>query len=79
MTKHETIAIDIMTMIRKGFLNPGDKLPSNDILMDRYEVGYGTLYKAKRMLQRRGLVYSTRPSPGSKGGTFVEDMAPFLV
>ncbi len=53
-------------MIRDGVLKPGDRLPSERELADRFQVGRGSLREAMRALELQGMVVSR---PGS--GTFV--------
>jgi GntR family transcriptional repressor for pyruvate dehydrogenase complex len=63
---HQDIAGQVRDLIRDGVLKPGDRLPSERELADRFQVGRGSLREAMRALELQGMVVSR---PGS--GTFV--------
>lgn len=54
-------------MVEKG-LQPGDRLPGEAALIDRFGMSKGTIREAMRLLQAQGLVV-TKTGPG--GGSFV--------
>jgi DNA-binding FadR family transcriptional regulator len=53
-------------------LKPGDRLPGERELIDRFQASKGTIREALRVLETQGLVRS-RTGPG--GGTFVEALS----
>ena len=63
---HQDIAGQIRDLIRDGVLKPGDRLPSERELAERFQVGRGSLREAMRSLELQGMVVSR---PGS--GTYV--------
>lgn len=60
---YETIIEQIKDMIDRGEIQPGDKFPSERVLMEKLEVSRAVLREAFRVLESRGLVYS-RPGGG---------------
>ena len=48
---YERVAESIRAEIRRGTLKPGDQLPGNRDLAEKYDVALGTLQKALRVLQ----------------------------
>lgn len=66
----EKIENALIKMIKEEF-EPGMKLPSMDILSDKFEVSTNTIRKALRMLSNKGFVDFQR---GRYGGTFVLDV-----
>ncbi|MGW5744574.1 GntR family transcriptional regulator [Amycolatopsis sp. NPDC003861] len=60
---YERVAERIRADIRHGVLKPGDKLPGNRVLADKYEVALGTAQKALRLLQDEKWLTAT-PSVG---------------
>ncbi|HHY04460.1 MAG TPA: FadR family transcriptional regulator [Thermoanaerobacterales bacterium] len=60
---YETIIDQIMDMVNKGDILPGDKFPSERILMERLGVSRAVLREAFRVLEYRGLVES-KPGGG---------------
>ncbi|WP_031154844.1 GntR family transcriptional regulator [Streptomyces xanthophaeus] len=58
------IAEDIIQQIRAGVLGPGDQVPSEAEMIDRYKVSGGTIRKAMLEIRASGLV-DTRHGKGS--------------
>ncbi|MEU4947757.1 GntR family transcriptional regulator [Streptomyces lavendulae] len=58
------IAEDIVQQIRAGVLGPGDQVPSEAEMIDRYKVSGGTIRKAMLEIRASGLV-DTRHGKGS--------------
>ncbi|MFJ3922658.1 GntR family transcriptional regulator [Streptomyces sp. NPDC090022] len=58
------IAEDIVQQIRSGALEPGDQVPSEAEMIDRYKVSGGTIRKAMLEIRASGLV-DTRHGKGS--------------
>ncbi|MFC8859788.1 GntR family transcriptional regulator [[Kitasatospora] papulosa] len=54
--RYETIADALRTEIRAGQLNPGDRLPSESALSDRFKVSVPTIRQALGVIQGEGLV-----------------------
>ncbi len=54
----------VQDALRSG-LKPGDMLPAERLMLDRYEVARGTLREALRLLEAQGVVVL---KPGPKGG-----------
>jgi len=63
-----TIVDQVKMLIRRGRLTPGDRLPSERDLCDRFGVSRVTVREALRMLEAGGLV---EIKVGAKGGAFV--------
>lgn len=63
----------ILADIRKGRLNPGDKLPTRDALMRNYEVSRSTVEAALGELVRSSVL-----STSKRGGTVVTNTPPSL-
>lgn len=73
-TLAEAVAEQLMAMIAKGKLKPGDRLPTEPELMEQFNVGRSTLREAVKSLVVAGLLETRRSS-----GTFVsESYADFL-
>ena len=78
------LAEAVRTMIDKGLLSPGDKLPAHGQLVTQYGVSLGTVKRALGRLQDEGLIVSrrgegafvrTRPQPrgaSADGGEVAE-------
>jgi DNA-binding GntR family transcriptional regulator len=54
--KHQQIAADLRHQIESGELRPGDLLPSDAALVERYGVSRGTARQAFAALERAGLI-----------------------
>jgi DNA-binding GntR family transcriptional regulator len=66
--KYQRIAAELRGQIRAGALGPGDRLPAETALMDRFEVSLPTLRQAIGVLRSEGLVESRHGI-----GTFVRE------
>lgn len=64
----EVVARQILQDIRQQGLAPGSKLPPESVMLDRFEIGRGSLREALRILEINGLV-SIKTGPG--GGPIV--------
>jgi DNA-binding FadR family transcriptional regulator len=69
-TASDAIAEDIRADIASGALRPGDRLPSERLLLERYAVARPTMRGALRILESDGLVRIER---GIHGGARVMD------
>jgi DNA-binding FadR family transcriptional regulator len=67
ISRAASLADEIETQIVTGEIGSGQRLGTKDDLRQRYDVAYGTLNEALRILQQRGYVTS-RTGPG--GGLF---------
>jgi GntR family transcriptional regulator, transcriptional repressor for pyruvate dehydrogenase complex len=67
-TASEIVAEEVRTQIATGALKPGDMLPSESVLLDRYQVARPTVRGALRILESDGLVTVER---GTNGGARV--------
>ncbi len=54
-------------------LKPGDRLPSERMLKEKYGISRGTIREALKALEQRGLIEIRK---GAKGGSFVKEMDP---
>ena len=70
--RYASIAADLRDLISNGKLRPGDRLPTEPELRERYGVSRNTARDAVKLLVNEGLVL-TRPGRG--GGTVVRDRA----
>ncbi len=66
------IAENIKEWIVQRGLRPGDRLPGEQDLIERFQASKGTIREALKVLETQGLIY-TRTGPG--GGTFVEALS----
>ncbi|WP_050772004.1 FadR/GntR family transcriptional regulator [Maritimibacter alkaliphilus] len=73
LSRPAQVAEAIKTFIVKEGLQPGDRLPSEPELIERFGMAKGTIREALRLLDAQGLVKS-RTGPG--GGTFVHEPSP---
>lgn len=65
----DTIADQIMALIRKGALRPGQKLPAERELMSQLKVSRASVREALLKLEAKGLIYSRQGD-----GTFVSQV-----
>ena len=70
-TKHEQILSQVEHSILSRQLKPGDKLPPERELQEKYQIGRGTVREVLIALQQKGLIEIRK---GSKGGAFVREM-----
>ncbi len=66
---YESVIEQIMDLIRNRELKPGDKLPPERELAEKFSIGRGSLREAFRVLESRGLIKS---KPG--GGRFIREI-----
>ncbi len=64
----EVIIEQIRLLIRQGQLKPGDRLPAERDLCERFQVSRVTVREALRVLEAAGLI---EIRVGARGGTFV--------
>src|SRR5580693_480244 len=70
MPRHRAIYEELLSEIQSGVYKPGERLPSEAVLCERFEASRITVAKAFQSLQRDHLVVRR---PGS--GTYVERAA----
>ena len=63
---HEGLGEKFRALIREGSLKPGDRLPSERVLAEQFQVSRSSVREAIRSLELQGLVISKRGS-----GTFI--------
>ncbi len=63
VTRYEQVAIEISTLISRGVLRPGDRIPSVRKACQQYRVNAGTILQAYGQLETRGLIFA-RPQSG---------------
>ena len=66
----EEISTEIKSLLFKGILKPGDKLPSEIELARQFSVGRQTVREALRILELSGFITIQK---GSTGGPIIED------
>lgn len=66
MKKYQLIVEDIKKQIQNNKFSPGGKLPTENLLMDRYQVSRTTVNKAMNELEKIHLIYRKQGS-----GTFI--------
>ncbi len=66
------VADTIKQMVVTENLKPGDRLPSETELINRFKMSKGTIREATRILEAQGLI-KTRTGPG--GGCFVHEVS----
>ncbi len=66
--KHNQIEEDLKELIFSEDIRPGDKLPSENVLAERYKVSRQTVRKALSSLESEGLIYAVHGS-----GTFCSE------
>jgi len=69
--KHEQMLNLVEKIILSRKLKPGDRLPPERELQERYRIGRGTVREALRALQQKGLIEIKK---GAKGGAFVKEL-----
>ena len=72
-TAAEAVARRIRDLIHRGELQPGDRLPSERELCDRFGIARLTLRQGLQLLRAEG--YLQVVSRGPQGGTFVTDLS----
>src|SRR5206468_8661701 len=55
-TKYDRIATDLRRKIRAGHLAPGERMPAETALKDRYRVSLLTMRRALDVLEMEGLI-----------------------
>lgn len=70
---YQQVADQLRSLIQRGDLSPGDRLPNEAELSGRFGVSRSTVREALRVLASRDLVETSR---GVSGGTFVSRMSP---
>ncbi len=70
-TKHEQILSQVENSILSRQFKPGDKLPPERELQEKYRIGRGTVREVLIALQQKGLIEIRK---GSKGGAFVREV-----
>lgn len=68
---YEQVAQQMQQAIIEGHFKPGDKLPTQQELMELFNVSKFTIMAAIRNLEKSGLVYT---KSGARGGTFVSEI-----
>jgi len=66
---YETVTDQIMNLIKSKELKPGDRLPPERELAEKFAISRASLREAFRVLESKGLILST---PG--GGRFIREM-----
>ncbi len=69
--KQELVIKHLERQILSRSLEPGDKLPSERELQDKFNIGRGTVRESFRTLQQMGLIEIRK---GAKGGAFVKEV-----
>lgn len=72
-TKYRVIADELRTAITSGSYAPGDRLPGENALMEKYGVARMTARQALAVLQNEGLTITRRGA-----GVFVRDFRPII-
>ena len=67
---HE-VADQIEEAVISGLLKPGEKLPAERKLVERFDISRRTLREALRIVEQKGLI---EIKVGSRGGAFVKDL-----
>jgi GntR family transcriptional repressor for pyruvate dehydrogenase complex len=68
---YESIVLHVQQLVEEGALKPGDKLPSERDLGERFGVGRSSVRDAIRILEVKGIVRSRQG-----GGTVVQSLSP---
>ncbi len=69
--KQELVIKHLERKILSRSIEPGDKLPSERELQDKFNIGRGTIRESFRTLQQMGLIEIRK---GAKGGAFVKEV-----
>ena len=69
--KHEQVLNQVEKIILSRKLKPGDKLPPERELQEKYRTGRGTVREALRALEQKGLIDIKK---GARGGAFVKEI-----
>lgn len=72
LSRPEQVAEEIKSWIVAEQMAPGDRLPAEHQMIDRFAMSKGTIREAMRILEAQGLV-KTRTGPG--GGSFVHEVS----
>ena len=56
VTRYEQVALELSTLISRGVLRPGDRIPSVRKACQQYRVNAGTILQAYGQLEARGLI-----------------------
>jgi len=72
LSRPERVAEEIKAWVVEGNMAPGERLPSEQELIERFGMAKGTIREAMRILEAQGLVRS-RTGPG--GGCFVHEVS----
>ena len=65
---YESVTEQIMNLIKNNELKPGDKLPPERDLAEKFSISRGSLREAFRVLESRGII----ERPG--GGRFIREI-----
>lgn len=57
---YEEIEAQLMSLVTEGMIQPGDKFPSESVLIKQLNVSRAVLREAFRILEAKGLVYSVQ-------------------
>ena len=82
----ERVADDIERLIAEGYYSPGEKLPSEAILTEKYKIGRSTLREATKILKTKNVLESHRgigtfvrtPSSNETVFSLAHQVQPFL-
>jgi DNA-binding transcriptional regulator YhcF (GntR family) len=67
--RYEQVASELSTLISRGVLRPGDRIPSVRKACEQYRVNAGTILQAYGQLEARGLIMARRRSGYYAGDT----------
>lgn len=68
----ESVATQLETVILNGWIQPGEKLPSERDLQRQFQTGRGVIREALRQLRQKGLIESRQ---GGNSGTYVKKVS----
>ena len=72
----EDIYAQIKEAILSGAYKPGQRLPTEKLFCENFQVGRAVVREALRQLENSGLIYVR---PGSMGGAFVKNLDPSIL